>query len=745
MPTAADEPSHYADIALAARSLPINMRRFLLSLAGLSLVCSLYFLSQHGPQVQSWAAIVLASLIGVSYRFIRAGRGLAAARTMIWGAWCTTSVWGFLVLGIRTPILFAYPGLLMAACWLLPRRESIALIALTPLMMFAHTYGEHAGWLMGAVQRNEWDYLVTLVPITLCGAMASLAINNRFLAQYKTVSRLSRELEERVEELSLSESRGRKLNRDLRLVAENVPAMIVSFDADGSYRYVNRHYASLLGLAPEELNGRAMSEDMVAIMARPGRWRHAIVDHAGGRRVLDVEVVPEEEGGGRYALMRDVTEIVQAEEQLRHMATHDALTGLPNRHFVEMHLNRAISRARRNQGCVAVMFVDLDDFKGINDTLGHEQGDQVLQEAARRMAHCLRSSDVLARLGGDEFIIVLEDISQSGISHAANRLIEVLHAPVVLERLQELHTAASIGIACFPNDGDNAATLLRNADTAMYRAKAGGRGRFAFYEASMTTDAMERLRILALLREALPRNEFHLVLQPQVDIGSGRLLGAEALLRWDCAELGSVSPARFIPLAEEVGLIHEIGRWVFQEACREWRRLCDQGLRLPKLAVNIAAVQLERSDLAGMIEAAALASDVPLEVLQIEVTETTLAGIEDARVHLESLCQRGLSVAIDDFGTGHSSLSRLKTFPLHTLKIDRSFVKDLGVDQESEAIVSIIIELARLLEIDLVAEGVETPEQAQYLLAAGCSVAQGYHFGRPKTAGELLQRWGAAA
>lgn len=741
-----DEPSQYADIALAARSLPLNIRRLLLIIACCSLVCSLYFLNRYRGQWQGASVVLIALILMAGYVCIRMEKGLAAARVVVWGGWCVASLWGFLVLGIRTPILYAYPGLLMIACWLLPRRESIAMIVLTPLMMLAQTYGEDAGWMLATASRDEWDYLISLVPIAVCGALASLAINNRFVVQFRTVNRLGRELEARLADLGAAETKVRKLHHDLQMVAENVPAMVATFDSDGCYRYVNRRYAAMLGAIPERLVGIRADDTMLAALRTPGRSRYEIDDHQGGKRVLEVDVVPEGDspGGGCYALMRDVTEMVRAEEQLRHLASHDTLTGLPNRLYAQAHLNRAISRAQREDSSVAVLFVDLDDFKGINDTLGHDHGDQVLREVAHRMTQCLRGSDVIARLGGDEFIVVLEDLTESGVTYVAGRLIEVLHTPIVLERKEEVHTAASIGIACYPGDGDNAATLLRNADTAMYRAKAGGRSRFSFYEASMTADAVDRLKMLAALREAMRRDEFHLVLQPQVDIDSGRLLGAEALLRWDSAELGGVSPARFIPLAEEAGMIHEIGRWVFRQACREWRRLFDRGLRLPKLAVNIAAVQLERFDLAGMIEAAALESDVPLEVLQIEVTETALAGLDDAHTHLEMLCARGLSIAIDDFGTGHSSLSRLKTFPLNTLKIDRSFVKDLGVDQESEAIVRIIIELARLLDIDVVAEGVETQAQAQYLLASGCRVAQGYHFGRPRRVDDLLLEWGTA-
>ncbi|HWT53535.1 MAG TPA: EAL domain-containing protein [Rhodocyclaceae bacterium] len=742
-----DECLQYADIALAARSLPLNVRRFFLILTCSSLASSLYFLIRYGGQLQGASAVLVGAIIASSYVCVRMNKGLMAARIIIWGGWCAASLWGFLVLGIRTPFLYVYPGILMIACWLLPRRESIALIVLTPLMMLAQTYGEDAGWMLATAHRDEWDYLISFAPIAICGALASLTINNRFVVQFRTVSRLGRELETRLVELGAAETKVRKLHHDLHMVAENVPAMIATFDSEGHYRYVNRRYAAMFGETPEGLVGRKADEAMQAALRMPGRSRHEIDAHQGGKRMLEVDVVPEGDspGSGYYALMRDVTEMVRAEEQLRHMASHDSLTGLPNRLYAQTHLNRSISRAQREGCSVAVLFVDLDDFKGVNDTLGHDHGDQVLREVAHRMTQCLRGSDVIARLGGDEFIIVLEGLTGSGIAHVASRLIEVLHAPIVLERREEVHTAASIGIACYPGDGDNAAMLLRNADTAMYRAKAGGRGRFSFYEASMTVDAVDRLKMLASLREAMRRDEFHLVLQPQVDIHNGQLLGAEALLRWNSAELGAVSPARFIPLAEEAGMIHEIGRWVFRQACREWRRLDDQGLRLPKLAVNIAAVQLERFDLAGMIEAAALESDVPLEVLQIEVTETALAGLDDAHTHLEILCARGLSIAIDDFGTGHSSLSRLKTFPLNTLKIDRSFVKDLGVDQESEAIVRIIIELARLLDIDVVAEGVETPEQAQYLLASGCRVAQGYHFGRPKLADDLLLEWGAAA
>lgn len=722
---------------------PLNMRRFLLMALCTSLLGGSYFMYRHANQLQGLVLLPLLLSLGLSYAFLLRKRTVASARCLIWGIWSIATVLGLTVMSIKTPMLYVFPGVLMAGCWILPRREYYVLLGLSLLVLVTLALGESQGWLLAHVERDEWDYLAAMLPITITGALASLTINNSFVAQYRRARSLGKELGERLEELSESEKEVRRVHQDLRQLADNVPAMIAMLDGKGRYRFVNLQFARLLGSTPDALAGTVANDEVLTLISTSGRSRRTFSTRENNERHLDVEVVSvnNDASSGCYALIRDVSEVVHAEEQLRHMATHDPLTGLPNRLFVQSHLTRAINRAQRNQARVAVMFIDLDDFKGINDTLGHDSGDQVLREVATRMANCLRNSDVIARLGGDEFIIVLEDITDTGIVHAAGRLIAAMNHPITVQRVHNVHTEASIGIACFPADGDNPGMLLRNADTAMYRAKAQGRGRFCFYESSMTDDAMDRLKTLALLREALRRDEFHLVLQPQIHIGTGQLMGAEALIRWTNPELGAVSPARFIPLAEEMGMIHEIGRWVFQEACRQWRVLANKGMVLPKLAVNIAAVQLERGDLAGMVESAALASDVPLDVLQIEVTETILAGLEDAQAHLEALRASGLSIAIDDFGTGHSSLSRLKTFPLHTLKIDRSFVQDLGHDPESEAIVRIIIELARLLNIDLVAEGVETREQADFLLTAGCSVAQGYLYARPQTSEEIFSCW----
>lgn len=428
-----------------------------------------------------------------------------------------------------------------------------------------------------------------------------------------------------------------------------------------------------------------------------------------------------------------------SEKRIHHMATHDALTGLPNRTLLPDRLERMILHAQRYERSVAVVFVDLDNFKLINDSLGHSAGDDLLKEAAARMARCVRSTDTVVRLGGDEFVLVIDcDRNDAhAIETAVKRLRETIHQPVELAG-KCYHVTCSMGVAIYPADGDAAETLLHNADAAMYRAKELGRNNYQLYTPEMNHNVHERLVHRAQLGEALARGEFWLAYQPQIDAQSGRIFGVEALLRWDHPIDGTLLPAHFIPLAEESGLIIPIGDWVLREACLQNRRWQDEGLPPITMSVNVSARQFVQ---AGWVEAVASAlADTGLapQYLELELTESLLIqDLDHAIQTMERLEQLGVKLAIDDFGTGYSSLSVLKHLPVARLKIDRSFVRELPNDADDRAIAAAIIALAQRLKMHVIAEGVETPEQVEFLRATGCHEFQGFHFSTPVPAGEI--------
>jgi diguanylate cyclase (GGDEF)-like protein/PAS domain S-box-containing protein len=427
----------------------------------------------------------------------------------------------------------------------------------------------------------------------------------------------------------------------------------------------------------------------------------------------------------------------QAETALRHAAYHDALTGLASRPLLHERLEHAIQRATRDQSKFAVLFMDLDRFKHVNDSLGHSAGDVLLRACANRLRESVRESDTVARFGGDEFVLVLE-----GLNSAADVI-----APLttVLSRFgqpfevngRELPTTASIGISVFPDDGQDAETLLMNADVAMYRAKEQGPGHHHFYSAQMNAQSQQRLELESFLPRALERGELFLVYQPKLSLSTGQVTGVEALMRWRHPSLGLVSPLQFIPIAEDTGLIDSFGHWALQVACQDARAWQDQG-HLVKVSVNLAARQLDRPLFAQ--EVAAVMADAGLDPRQLEF-EITESGVmrnpAQAALRLRELRDLGVSLAIDDFGTGYSALSYLRTFPLGTLKIDRSFIKDLPTDEDAANLTAGIIALAHRLRMKVVAEGVETLEQLGYLRAHGCDEIQGYYLSKPITADEM--------
>ncbi|MFZ2853033.1 MAG: EAL domain-containing protein [Rhodocyclaceae bacterium] len=460
-----------------------------------------------------------------------------------------------------------------------------------------------------------------------------------------------------------------------------------------------------------------------------------LLGDGGEPRLLHVvgEVTPADGGRPRRMIgtFQDITERKQAEERLRFLASFDPLTGLPNRSLFQDRLSHALVHADRSHGQVGLIFIDLDHFKTINDTLGHAFGDDLLKQVAQRLSDAVREIDTVARLGGDEFTIILEDLhSADDAALVAGKVLEAM-APAVCLGAHELYITASIGITMYPDDANQVATLLRNADTAMYRAKAEGRNSYRFFTREMDESIQAHLLLETALRNALRKEEFVLFYQPQIDVHSGDIAGFEALLRWRRADGVLVSPAEFIPVLEETGLIVEVGAWVIVESCRWLSRWRAAHGSEATIAVNVSPRQFLKADLPGVVAHALLVTGLPASALELEITESSLVNAPATLSTMEALRWMGVGLAIDDFGTGYSSLSYLKRFPINKLKIDQSFVRDITEDEDAAAIVSAIIALAHILQLQVVAEGVERIEELGYLRRHGCNYVQGYLVSRP--------------
>ncbi len=416
------------------------------------------------------------------------------------------------------------------------------------------------------------------------------------------------------------------------------------------------------------------------------------------------------------------------------------LTGLANRFSLEQRLAQAIGTARRENRHLAVMFIDLDRFKSINDTLGHPVGDQLLRDVAKRLQTSVRASDIVARLGGDEFVVVMTDLNES-VVHAVpmmgGKIVRQLSRPYRIDG-HELLSTPSIGIAIFPADGEDTGALMKAADTAMYHAKSQGRANYQFFTEAMNQAAAERLQLERALRQALERQEFRLHFQPQIDIASGQVVAIEALIRWQNPQIGLVPPDKFIPLAEEVGLIEAIGRWVLEQSGRECQRLAEAGYAGIRIAVNLSMHQLRKRDIVGIVRGVLQDNRIAPGQLELEVTETvTMEAPETTIGVLRQLRALGVLLSVDDFGIGYSSLARLKLLPIHGLKLDRTLVGDIETDVNDAAICAAAIAMAHSLGLKVVAEGVETAAQLEHLRRLGCDLAQGYYFSRPLPIDEL--------
>jgi diguanylate cyclase (GGDEF)-like protein len=456
--------------------------------------------------------------------------------------------------------------------------------------------------------------------------------------------------------------------------------------------------------------------------------------------LISAKSVRDEEGNFLYSMagIVDVTERKKAEEEVQRLAHYDILTGQPNRFLLEERLQHALGQAQRDENEVGVLFVDLDRFKWVNDTLGHACGDQLLKKVASKLQRCVRQGDTVARIGGDEFVIVLYGFdSADEPPHFAQRFLEALAQPVTLEGV-EVFNSASIGIAIYPMDGKDVDTLLRNADTAMYAAKDLGRNTYQFYSGDMNERVLAKLGMENRMRKSFKEGAFFLEYQPQFDIRTRKVSGYEALARWRDPEHGLIPPTEFIKVAEESGLIYSLGEWVLSTACAQAKAWHDAGLPKVRMAVNVSATQFRRHDFIEMVEGILEDSGLDPEYLEIELTESlVMEDIEQGLERLTDLKVRHINLAIDDFGTGYSSLLYLKKFPFDRIKIAQEFVQDIPDDTEDMAIVEAIIGLACSLNLEVIAEGVETRKQFNYLYASRCSEIQGYYFSPPQSPEKL--------
>jgi len=539
-------------------------------------------------------------------------------------------------------------------------------------------------------------------------------------------------------------------------VFESTTEGIVITDADRRIVDINRAFTTITGYTPDDILGENISilqsgrhneefyREMWASVNENGSWQGEIWDRRKNGDVNPrwLSISPVTEDGGRIVryigLFSDISVMKQTQDQLYRMAHYDSLTGLPNRRFFHDRLQGDIEQARRAMETLALMFVDLDGFKLINDNLGHRAGDLLLREVADRIKECVRESDMVARMGGDEFTVILSQLKSSPSAVlVARKILKRIYEPVMLEG-QELFVSSSIGISIFPDDAEVVEGLLQCADTALYKAKELGKNGYQFFSKELNLRAMERLTLQTQIRQGLAGKEFIVYYQPQFNAITGALVGLEALVRWQSPANGLMYPDHFVPLSEETGLIHELGEQVLRRVCAQGRRWREEGLQPVRIAVNISPHQLRREEFVPMVESIVGESGFPFTLLEFELTESVL--IEDNPHDLEKL-QRlksmGALLAIDDFGTKYSSFSYLKRLPLDRLKIDRSFVEGLPEDSSGAEIASAIIAMSHALNLEVVAEGVETREQAQLLRERGCQYLQGYYFGRPMPPDDL--------
>lgn len=574
---------------------------------------------------------------------------------------------------------------------------------------------------------------------------------------------------------ALKDQRLRKQNRFMqkqlshserlhRYIVNTSPDIIYILDQDGHFTFINERIETLLGFSKEEIVGKHYSfivhhddiekakyvfnERRIGKRAAKNielrlKCKDACNTRHFSNRTLPIELSAmgmysgsDTSNGtytGTYGVARDVTERKIAEETINFQAHHDLLTKLPNRALLRDRLNMAINQAKRDDEQLAVMFLDLDRFKNINDSLGHMIGDELLQQVSTRLKDCIRAGDTLARFGGDEFTLMLPRLKHGRMdaSKLAEKITSTLKQPFYVEG-HELYVSTSIGIALYPQDGTHMDTLIKHADVAMYHVKGKGKNGYQFYSSEMHVPYAENLSLDTGIHKALENNEFELVYQPQINLRSGEIVGVEALLRWDHPELGPISPTEFVPFAEESGLIVDIGHWVLKTACGELSRWRIAGLPEIRMSINLSTRQLMEKNIVNDILEILKDYDIPGRCLELEITENAIMSDMDSVIRkLKELSDHDITIAIDDFGTGYSSLSYLHKLPIQTLKIDRTFLKESRINKDDNTIIKTIVAMAKGLGLNVIAEGVESQTQLEYLRSIDCSEAQGFLFGKP--------------
>jgi diguanylate cyclase (GGDEF)-like protein/PAS domain S-box-containing protein len=619
------------------------------------------------------------------------------------------------------------------------------------------TVYEEREFRLQALQAGATDFLLSPVDhqefITRARNLLKLRHQQQLLAS-RAVS-LERELEHKDEALRDSSER-------LAQVIDTVPIMISAADRDGRFLFVNAYQTALAGCDPTAVVGKDMDllfgEDygsrsraldrkvFKSGAALPG-FEETIVDRNGEKRVFLTTKSPLRDRSNAVTAVLttslDISDHKRAEDHLLHMAQHDSLTGLPNRTLLSDRLRRELVLARRGDRPFAVHRINLDEFKNVNDALGHSVGDTFLMGVARRLLSLVKDDDTVARIGGDEFAVVQTNATHEEAVELADRIVAAITAPFEFGD-ERIEVKASVGVSIHPDDGKDGQELLKNADLAMYRAKGEGGNQFRFYAADMHSRAREALALDSNLREALSQRQFVLHFQPQIDLRSRRIVGAEALLRWQTPQRGLIGPGEFLPRAEQTGLILPINEWVLREACREaatWQR---RGLPPLRIGVNLSSIQFQKQNVPLLVARVLAETGLDPRRLDLELTESMLLEQTDTVVRdLQQLRELGVGISIDDFGTRYSSLAYVKHFPVDRLKIDQSFVRDLGSNPHDAAIVRAIVSLGHSLELEVIAEGVESTEQVTLLQSEGCDEVQGYLFGKPMPSGEFVAQAGA--
>ncbi len=546
--------------------------------------------------------------------------------------------------------------------------------------------------------------------------------------------------------------------RQAAAVYENTSEGIVITDKEARIISINDAFTAITGYSKDEVLGKNPNllqsghhddlfySQMWDSLQESGQWQGEIWNRRKNGQIfpewLSISTIKDQLGAllNYIAVFSDISKIKKTEDELRFLAHHDPLTQLPNRLLLHERLEHSLERAQRKEGSVAVLFIDLDRFKEVNDSFGHPYGDLLLQKIAERLRKLLRDEDTVARVSGDEFVVVLEEIrSGNEAALVAQKILNAMSEPAMIE-MNEITITGSIGIAVSSSDGTDATVLLKNADTALYRAKDQGRNSFEFFSEEMAASSFELLYLHNALHSALKKEEFIVYYQPQVNLETGKIIGTEALVRWNSPEMGLVSPMRFIPVAEDTGLIVPLGKWILREACLQMKRWLEAGTSMEYVAVNISGRQLSHNNIIETVKEALRYAALDARHLELEITESTIMKEERYVKLLNELKALGIRLSIDDFGTGYSSLLRLKHMPIDKLKIDQSFVSGIPKDQDDTKITQTVIALAESLNLDVIAEGVETREQAEYLLKKGCKKAQGYHYSRPVPPSEL-EEW----